>query len=102
VWEAHAVGCSQLLRPAHTTFSLRPAHTTFSLRPAHTTFSLRPAHPTFLLRPARRGCHAASAELDGSMEQTEYVPSLNTTRLLAQAGDDFQLLVHNGDVSYAR
>eukprot|EP00775_Hariotina_reticulata_P004167 gene4166-4415_t len=44
------------------------------------------------------------AELDGSMEQSEMVPSLNTTAGLLQdvIGAGYQLLMHNGDISYAR
>jgi len=44
------------------------------------------------------------AELDGSMEQSEMMPSLNTTAgLLRDVDDDgYQLLMHNGDISYAR
>eukprot|EP00879_Flechtneria_rotunda_P003651 GHRR01003888.1.p1 GENE.GHRR01003888.1~~GHRR01003888.1.p1 ORF type:complete len:559 (+),score=122.66 GHRR01003888.1:217-1677(+) len=43
-------------------------------------------------------------ELDGSMEQSEMVPSLNTTALMLKdiKEQGYQLLVHNGDISYAR
>lgn len=43
-------------------------------------------------------------ELDGSMEQAEMQMSLRTTaRMLSDVQDKgFQLLVHNGDISYAR
>ncbi len=41
-------------------------------------------------------------EVDGSMEQSEMLPSINTTRLMHEQGEEYQLLVHNGDISYAR
>eukprot|EP00877_Chromochloris_zofingiensis_P010708 jgi/Chrzof1/5891/Cz16g19170.t1 len=41
-------------------------------------------------------------ELDGSMEQSEMVPSLNTTRLLNAEQGNYGLFIHNGDISYAR
>uniref|UniRef100_A0A383VVS5 Purple acid phosphatase n=1 Tax=Tetradesmus obliquus TaxID=3088 RepID=A0A383VVS5_TETOB len=43
-------------------------------------------------------------EVDGSMEQSEMLVSLNTTARMLQdiQQHDFQLLVHNGDISYAR
>jgi hypothetical protein len=41
-------------------------------------------------------------ELDGSMEQSEMLPSVNTTRRMQQEGEEYQLLLHNGDISYAR
>lgn len=43
-----------------------------------------------------------SAEIDGSMEHTEMLASLNTTARLAQETEHHQLLIHNGDISYAR
>lgn len=42
------------------------------------------------------------AEVDGSNEQSEMLPALNTTRLMIAEADDKQLLIHNGDISYAR
>jgi hypothetical protein len=44
------------------------------------------------------------AELDGSMEESSMVSSLNTTAGVLQAvkRDGYQLLMHNGDISYAR
>ncbi|KAI7845277.1 hypothetical protein COHA_001120 [Chlorella ohadii] len=43
------------------------------------------------------------AEADGSMEASEMLPSLHTTaRLAEEAAAGAQLLVHNGDISYAR
>ena len=39
------------------------------------------------------------AELDGSLEHTEMLASLNTTRRLALETDHHQLLIHNGDIS---
>ncbi|KAF6263717.1 Metallo-dependent phosphatase-like protein [Scenedesmus sp. NREL 46B-D3] len=43
-------------------------------------------------------------ELDGSMEQSEMLPSLNTTARMLQdiQKRGFQLVLHNGDISYAR
>jgi len=42
------------------------------------------------------------AEIDGSNEESEMIPALNTTRLMIAEADDKQLLIHNGDISYAR
>ena len=42
------------------------------------------------------------AEIDGSNEQSEMIPALNTTMLMTAEADDKQLLIHNGDISYAR
>ena len=42
------------------------------------------------------------AEIDGSNEESEMIPALNTTRLMVAEADDKQLLIHNGDISYAR
>lgn len=42
------------------------------------------------------------AEVDGSNEESEMIPALNTTRLMIAEADDKQLLIHNGDISYAR
>ena len=42
------------------------------------------------------------AEIDGSNEQSEMIPALNTTMLMIAEADDKQLLIHNGDISYAR
>ncbi|GBF94969.1 inactive purple acid phosphatase-like [Raphidocelis subcapitata] len=42
------------------------------------------------------------AEVDGSLEENFYVQSLNTTRWLAKEAESHQLLLHNGDISYAR
>ena len=42
------------------------------------------------------------AEIDGSNEESEMRPALNTTRLMIAEADDKQLLIHNGDISYAR
>jgi hypothetical protein len=45
------------------------------------------------------------AELDGSMEQAQMAPSLNTTRLMmrdVESGSDYHLLMHSGDISYGR
>ncbi len=42
------------------------------------------------------------AEIDGSNEESEMIPALNTTRLMTAEADDKQLLIHNGDISYAR
>lgn len=42
------------------------------------------------------------AEVDGSNEESEMIPALNTTRLMTAEADDKQLLIHNGDISYAR
>lgn len=42
------------------------------------------------------------AEVDGSNEQSEMLPALNTTRLMIAEADDKQLFIHNGDISYAR
>ena len=44
------------------------------------------------------------AELDGSDEQSEMLPSLNTSSLMIQAShsEEYSLLVHHGDISYAR
>ncbi|PRW45579.1 Metallo-dependent phosphatase [Chlorella sorokiniana] len=43
------------------------------------------------------------AEVDGSMEASEMLPSLHTTaRLAHEVAAGAQLLVHNGDISYAR
>ena len=42
------------------------------------------------------------AEIDGSNEESEMIPALNTTRLMIQEADDKQLFIHNGDISYAR
>lgn len=42
------------------------------------------------------------AEIDGSNEQSEMMPALNTTMLMTAEADDKQLLIHNGDISYAR
>jgi hypothetical protein len=42
------------------------------------------------------------AEVDGSNEQEEMLASLNTTRLMTAEDDDKQLLIHNGDISYAK
>lgn len=41
------------------------------------------------------------AEVDGSNEMSGMLPSLNTTRLMAQHMEGRRLMVHNGDVSYA-
>jgi hypothetical protein len=41
-------------------------------------------------------------ELDGSLEQGEMLPSVNTTRRMEAEGEGYQLLLHNGDISYAR
>ena len=38
------------------------------------------------------------AEIDGSNEQSEMLPSLNTTQRMALETDYHQLLVHNGDI----
>lgn len=42
------------------------------------------------------------AEVDGSFEQTEMMASVNTTTRMAAETDFHQLLIHNGDISYAR
>lgn len=42
------------------------------------------------------------AEIDGSNEQSEMLPALNTTMLMTAEAADKQLLIHNGDISYAR
>ncbi|KAK9830188.1 hypothetical protein WJX72_010191 [[Myrmecia] bisecta] len=42
------------------------------------------------------------AEADGSNELSEMLPSLNTTRGMLNETDYHQLVVHNGDISYAR
>ena len=42
------------------------------------------------------------AEIDGSNEESETIPALNTTRLMITEAADKQLLIHNGDISYAR
>lgn len=42
------------------------------------------------------------AEEDGSLAPTEMLASLNTTRRLAMETGHHQLLIHNGDISYAR
>ncbi len=42
------------------------------------------------------------AEVDGSNEESEMIPALNTTRLMIAEAGDKQLLIHNGDISYAR
>ena len=42
------------------------------------------------------------AEIDGSNEQSEMIPALNTTMLMTAEADDKQLLIHNGDISNAR
>lgn len=42
------------------------------------------------------------AEIDGSNEESEMIPALNTTRLMIAEADNKQLLIHNGDISYAR
>ena len=44
------------------------------------------------------------AELDGSNENGfgEESPSLNTSRLMAEAMQGRRLVIHNGDISYAR
>lgn len=41
------------------------------------------------------------AEPDGSNEMTEMVAALRTQRLLAAHAEGRQLLLHNGDISYA-
>lgn len=43
-----------------------------------------------------------SAEIDGSMDHTEMLASLNTTSRLLAETEHHQLLIHNGDISYAR
>ncbi len=43
-----------------------------------------------------------NAEVDGSLEFTEMTASLNTTTRLAGETEHHQLLIHNGDISYAR
>lgn len=42
------------------------------------------------------------AEIDGSNEESEMIPALNTTRLMIHDADDKQLFIHDGDISYAR
>lgn len=42
------------------------------------------------------------AEIDGSNEESEMIPALNTTRLMIAEAADKQLFIHNGDISYAR
>ena len=42
------------------------------------------------------------AEVDQSFEQTEMGASLQTTERLAAETGHHQLLIHNGDISYAR
>ena len=42
------------------------------------------------------------AEVDNSFEQVGMTASLNTTQRLATELDYHQLLIHNGDISYAR
>lgn len=42
------------------------------------------------------------AEVDNSFEQVEMTASVNTTKRLATETDYHQLLIHNGDISYAR
>lgn len=42
------------------------------------------------------------AEVDGSLEQTEMTASQNTTRRMIAESEYHQLLIHNGDISYAR
>lgn len=42
------------------------------------------------------------AEVDGSMEQSQMLPSLNTTRLMLAEAADKTLVMHIGDISYAR
>jgi len=41
-------------------------------------------------------------EMLASPQFTEMLASLNTTRHLAAESDHHQLLIHNGDISYAR
>ena len=42
------------------------------------------------------------AEIDNSFEQVEMTASVNTSRGLATELEYHQLLIHNGDISYAR
>ena len=42
------------------------------------------------------------AEVDGCFEETEMMASVNTTTRLAAETEHHQLLIHNGDISYAR
>lgn len=44
------------------------------------------------------------AEVDGSNEQSEMLPSLNTSAFMIRDShaDDYSLVVHHGDISYAR
>ena len=42
------------------------------------------------------------AEVDNSFEQVEMTAAINTTKRLATELDYHQLLIHNGDISYAR
>ena len=60
---------------------------------AHTTHTTRRTH-----------AHAsAQGESDGSMEQFQQLPSVNTTRRLAAELDaGATLVLHAGDISYAR
>lgn len=41
------------------------------------------------------------AELDGSNEMSDMIPSLATTQRMAAEADSHQLLVHNGDIRWA-
>jgi hypothetical protein len=57
------------------------------------------------LHPERAELYKSSqAEIDGSNENGfgEQNPSLNTTRLMEQHSEGRRLVIHNGDISYAR
>lgn len=64
-----------------------------------------PSMPVRILAVADMG----QAEADGSIASSSMIPSLNTTRMMAEevaqgeGGDKpYSLLLHTGDISYAR
>ena len=55
-----------------------------------------------LAHVARTARTARTAQVDGSLEGSEMMASLNTTTMMDAACPDCSLLIHNGDISYAR